>query len=270
MLIKELLHALLKTTTTPPRPQSIIPTVHEGAVCLCDSASAEVNMCLRCSCSDDVEEQCQPQQCWCLVSNMLLLCNTWMKNAQGREREKTTSLEARSFWQRVKGKLPRYYFSLSWHEAEAGKWRGGAVGCVRQQARLGLPCQEVGRACGSYLIYGRAGAQGTTHIQQAGKEEERVRAEDENALTPLLLLTSFIHPACGWVWAYACEHTYDIQYHTQFYMQLHIFLQPKVLIDTLVREKVSNEENARATAVPSIPHGDNTAAQTCKLTPHTW
>lgn len=33
-----------------------------------------------------------------------------------------------------------------------------AVGCVRQQVRLGLLCQEVGRACGSYLISGRAGA----------------------------------------------------------------------------------------------------------------
>lgn len=87
------------------------------------------------------------------------------------------SLEAHYFWQRVKGKLPRYYFSLSWHEAEAGKGRGAAR-CVRQQVRLGLPCQEVGRACGSYLIYGRAWAQHPTLTfseQQRGGRKQTLK-----------------------------------------------------------------------------------------------
>lgn len=68
--------------------------------------------------------------------------------------------------------------------------------CVRQQVRLGLPCQEVGRACGSYLIYGRAGAQRPTLTfseQQRGKK--KASTEDENALTLLPLLPYlFIEP----------------------------------------------------------------------------
>lgn len=42
-----------------------------------------------------------------------------------RKGEKTTSSAAHSFWRQVKGKLPRHYFSLSWHEAEAGAGRAG-------------------------------------------------------------------------------------------------------------------------------------------------
>lgn len=45
---------------------------------------------------------------------------------------------------------------LTWSWGKKGE---GAARCMRQQVRLGLPCQEVGRACGSYLIYGRAEAQ---------------------------------------------------------------------------------------------------------------
>ena len=123
---------------------------------------------------------------------------TWMRNAHEREREKTTSLDVHSFWQRVKGKLPRYYFSLSRHEAEAGKGRGFAARCVRQQVRLGLPCQEVGRACGflSYLWEGWSTA-AKTDIQWAAKRKERANTEDENASTALPLLTSFIHSVCA-------------------------------------------------------------------------
>lgn len=71
----------------------------------------------------------------------------------------------------------------------------GAAGCVRQQVRLGLPCQEVRRACGSYLIYGRAGAQ---HLTLTFSEQvKRANTENENTLTHLPLFTSFIH----WAWA---------------------------------------------------------------------
>lgn len=63
---------------------------------------------------------------------------------------------------------------------------------MRQQVRLGLPCQEVGRACGSYLIYGRAGAQRPT---LTFSERQRANTENENALPHLPLLTHlFIEP----------------------------------------------------------------------------
>lgn len=61
-------------------------------------------------------------------------------------------------------------FSLACHESEAGS--GGCVrGCVRQQVQLGLPRQEVGRACVSYLIYGKAA--GTLPVQMKKKGRSR-------------------------------------------------------------------------------------------------
>lgn len=61
-------------------------------------------------------------------------------------------------------------FSLACHESEAGS--GGCVrGCVRQQVQLGLPRQEVGRACVSYLIYGKAA--GTLPVQMKKKRKEQ-------------------------------------------------------------------------------------------------
>lgn len=62
-------------------------------------------------------------------------------------------------------------FSLACHESEAGS--GGCVrGCVRQQVQLGLPRQEVGRACVSYLIYGRAAGTLPARANEKRKEQE--------------------------------------------------------------------------------------------------
>lgn len=206
-----------------------------------------------------------------------------MKNAYERKGEKTTSLEAHSFWQRVKGKLPRYYFSLSWHEAEAGKGRG-AVRCVRQQVRLGLPCQEVGRACGSYLIDGRPGAQHPTLTfseQQRGIKKPTLKARTLRLPLPLLPRL-FVQPLplnvcmclsiCRWIHT----HIHPLPHSTA--AKGEVTGAAKSIQS--VSEKVSNEENAVSpwtlTAVPSLPETrlhmakTNIAAQTCKLTPHTW
>lgn len=62
-------------------------------------------------------------------------------------------------------------FSLACHESEAGS--GGCVrGCVRQQVQLGLPRQEVGRACVSYLIYGRAAGTLPARANEKRKEQK--------------------------------------------------------------------------------------------------
>lgn len=163
---------------------------------------------------------------------------------------------------------------------------GGAAGCVRQQVRLGLPCQEVGRACGSYLIYGRAGAQRPTltfsERQKEGKKSQRWRWKRFDSSPTAHLIYSPSLWTWGCVCPYAGEHT-----HTHIYCinpsphsaaakgevtGAAISIQP-------VGEKVSNEENAASqwtlTAAPSLsetrPHmvKTNTAAQTCKLAPHT-
>lgn len=162
--------------------------------------------------------------------------------------EKTTSLEAPSFWQRVKGKLPRYYFSLSWHEVEAGKGRG-AVRCVRQQVRLGLPCQEVGRACGSYLIYGRAEAQRpilTFSEQRRGgikSQQWRWKRSDSSPTA-----TSFIHWAFVGKHVYACvrtqvsAHAYEPSSHSTAASKVKVTGATASL--QAVGGKVSNEEDA--------------------------
>lgn len=66
-------------------------------------------------------------------------------------------------------------FSLACHESEAGL--GGCVrGCVRQQVQLGLPRQEVGRACVSYLIYGRTAGTLPVKMKKEGAGGEGWRA----------------------------------------------------------------------------------------------
>lgn len=58
----------------------------------------------------------------------------------------------------------------------------------------GTPLPEGGKSMWflSYLWEGWSTAS-KTDIQLAAKREKRANAEDENALTPLPLLTSFIH-----------------------------------------------------------------------------
>lgn len=72
-------------------------------------------------------------------------------------------------------------FSLACHESEAGS--GGCVrGYVRQQVQLGLPRQEVGRACVSYLIYGRAA--GTLPVQMKKRKEQEGKGGGQLPLHP--------------------------------------------------------------------------------------
>lgn len=64
---------------------------------------------------------------------------------------------------------------------------GVAVRCVRQQVRLGLPCQEVGRACGSYLICGKAGAQ-PPRLTFSEKQSKKNKKNDLNSSTTARLI----------------------------------------------------------------------------------
>lgn len=118
--------------------------------------------------------------------------------------------------------------------------------------------------------------------------EERGSAGDENALTPLPLLTSFIHwawagePECVCVCLQVDTHTHIIYIYIYTLLPRSTAAKGKVtgVAKSIqpVSWKVSNEEIAVSpwtlTAVPSLletrPHMEktNTAAQTCKLTPH--
>lgn len=113
---------------------------------------------------------------------------------------------------------------LTWGWGRKGEGGGGrgAAGCVRQQVRLGLPCQEVGRACGSYLIYGRAGAQRPTlTFSEWQREKKRANTKDENTLTRLPQLASFIHRAreagCVWICRWTQTHTHTRPQTTMFH-----------------------------------------------------
>lgn len=198
---------------------------HHSVGYLCDARPTEVNPCLQQSrrnmLSDKFNRWSRPWQCQCLVSKMFLLCNTQTKTAHERKREKTTSLEAHSFWQRVRGKLPRYYFSLSWHEAEAGKrrwrwrWWWGCCGARASAGPLGTPLPGGGKSMWflSYLWEGWSTAS-NTDIQWVAKRNERVSAREENTLTRLPQLTSFIHHVCAcetgrvWICRWTRTHTH--------------------------------------------------------------
>lgn len=220
---------------------------------------------------------------------MFLLCNTKMKNAHERKRDKTTSLEAHSFWQRVRGKLPRYYFSLSWREAEAGKKRGEGGGGLRGVCVSRSAWDSLARRWEEHvvLILSMGGLEHSVQHWHSVSGKEKKKQWTLKMKTLWLVSHSsphlFIHQACacetGCVWI--CRWT---QTHTHTHVHRpHAPNEPNMRGLVWINQYTSqwkcvklrkhcftqdiNSSTITSGDTPPLTVKSNTTPQTCTITP---